>query len=36
VARLAGALLDCDDPDAYYRRGLELLVLGLRGLVSAR
>lgn len=34
VARLGDALLDCDDPDAYYERGLRLLVLGLRGLAA--
>ena len=32
VVRLSDALLDCDDPETYYRRGLEMLVLGLRGL----
>ena len=34
VARLGETLLDCDDPDVYYERGLRMLVLGLRGLVA--
>jgi len=34
VARLGEALLDCEDPDAYYERGLHMLVLGLRGLAA--
>ncbi|HEY5183456.1 MAG TPA: TetR family transcriptional regulator [Actinomycetes bacterium] len=34
VARLAGALIDCQDPEAYYRRGLDLLVLGLQTLAT--
>ena len=34
VVRLSEALLDCEDPEAYYSRGLEMLVLGLRGLVG--
>jgi len=35
VARLAGALADCEDEDSYYRRGLDLLVLGLCGLAGS-
>ncbi len=35
VVRIAEHLVRCEEPEAYFRRGLDLLVLGLRELAPA-
>ena len=36
VVAMADHLFDCDDQERYFRRGIDLLVLGLSGLASGR